>query len=252
MAEKRLAEIRVLLAGAGFELTPEDWSFFGQLRRRIRERNAVMNLTRLTGERDFFVKHLLDSMLPFLRLPVLRELGTGLLAADVGSGAGFPGFALARLRPSWDVALVERTRKRAAFLEETAAALDLSNVFVVPLDAAEAGRTVPLLRHRCDLAVARAVGRLDAVTRSAAPLLRPGGLLVHYKGGRVDPGELERGRRAARQLGLRMEEPVGYELPPDAQRSAVIAVAGRPSDRRCGAADRRKRARRKSRGGRER
>ncbi len=219
-----LDEMRALFHAAGLDPSPEDWAFFERLRLTVIAGNASMNLTRITEQREFFLKHVLDSALPLVAVPALRGLGEGLLAADVGSGAGFPGLVIARLRPSWDVALLERTRKKANFLEEAAEALGLENTFVVPLDAAEAPSQVPVLRRRCDLVLARAVGRIGAVTRSAKDLVRAGGWIVHYKGGEPPPDELEEGRREVKRLGFLMEEPAVYALPPEARRSVVLVV----------------------------
>ncbi len=206
--------------------------FFESLRQAIVRANRRMNLTRITEPEEFLRKHVLDSWLPFQVVPVLRGLPEqGLLVADLGSGAGFPGLVVARLRPDWEVALIERTQKKAGFLEAMRDDLGLGNVYVVPLDAREAAGRVPALRRGCDVVLARAVGRLAPVTRAAAPLLRPGGLLVHYKGGRLEPGELTEGRTAATALRLIQANPVVYDLPPDAKRSVILSRAkGRRRD----------------------
>jgi 16S rRNA (guanine527-N7)-methyltransferase len=182
-----------------------------------------MNLTRITGRAEFDRKHVLDSILPFLAVDELRSLPGSLTAADLGSGAGFPGFILARFHPGWRLVLIERTQKKARFLEETARRLGLDNVSVAAVDAREARAHEPALKEGCELVVARAVGRVEAVSKAAAPLLRMDGLLVHYKGGSPDAGELEEGRLAAGKLGLGQADPVTYELPPDAERSVVLS-----------------------------
>jgi 16S rRNA (guanine527-N7)-methyltransferase len=238
-------------AEAGVEMTGEDWAFFERLRLCVISGNAAMNLTRLTAQTDFYLKHVLDSLLPFQAVPSLRDGEPGQLVADLGSGAGFPGFAVAYFNPSWDVALIERTQKKAAFLEETADALGLENVFVVPLDAAESAAQVPLVDHKCDLVLARAVGRLGPVTRAAADLLKPDGRIAHYKGGSPSLKELDEGDRAARSFGMMQMEPVFYELPPDAGRSVILTL-NLPSGRKRGAKRRRKKARKGSRGDRAR
>ena len=234
-------------AEAGVEMTGDDWAFFERLRLCVIGGNAAMNLTRLTAQDDFYIKHVLDSLLPFQEVPSLREGEPGQLVADLGSGAGFPGFAVAYFNPSWDVALIERTEKKAAFLEETAAALGLDNVFVIPLDAAECAAQVELVDHKCDLVLARAVGRIGPVVRAAVDLLKPDGRIAHYKGGSPSLDELDGGERAARDLGMLQMEPVFYELPPDAGRSIILTL-NLPSGRKRGAKRRRKRARKGSRG----
>ena len=50
---------------------------------------------------------------------------------DIGSGAGFPGIPLAILRPDLFVYLVEANRKKAIFLKELIAHLNLTNVVAI-------------------------------------------------------------------------------------------------------------------------
>jgi 16S rRNA (guanine527-N7)-methyltransferase len=216
---------RELFAQAGATLDDADRDFFERVRLALVDANARMNLTRLVEPADYYRKHVLDSALPFHAVRALRDLGARGMAADLGSGAGFPGLVFARLRPEWDVALIERTQKKAGFLEDLVETLGLERVYVVPLDAHEVPRRVGVLRRGCDVVLARAVGRLGPVTEAAAPLLRPGGVLVHYKGGDVDQAELEEGRAAAKRFGLEQEAPVAYDLPPDARRSVVCCVS---------------------------
>lgn len=59
------------------------------------------------------------------------------LWADLGSGAGFPGVALAALHPGATVELVERRQKRAAFLHAVLGEARLPNARVVEGDAAK-------------------------------------------------------------------------------------------------------------------
>ena len=236
-------KIRLLL-----DLPEDDCEFFERLRQAVARGNRRMNLTRLTEPWDFFLKHVLDSWLPFRVVPALRDLKGRRMVADLGSGAGFPGLVVARLRPKWEVALIERTKKKAAFLEETRDELGLENVYVVPLDAREAARQVPALRHGCHLVLARAVGRIAVVAQAAEPLMRPGGMIVHYKGGRPDPQEVAAGKIIAPKLHLTLEAPVHFELPPDAGRTVFL---NRSRRRRRGGPFRR-RASGKSRGGRAR
>jgi 16S rRNA (guanine527-N7)-methyltransferase len=199
--------------------TPDE-AFFEALRQLVVEANRTMNLTRITEREEFLRKHVLDSILPFEVVPELRELGgRALRVADLGSGAGFPGLVLARRFPAWRVALLERTLKKARFLEGAVRALGLGNVAVLAQDARE-------VKERFDLVTARAAGSIAVVTKAAARLLVPGGLLVHYKG-EPEAEELGEGREAAAKLGLEQGEPQAYALPPDARRSVVISRATR-------------------------
>jgi 16S rRNA (guanine527-N7)-methyltransferase len=117
--------------------------------------------------------------------------------ADLGSGAGFPGLVLATALPAADVALVESSGRKCAFLVRAVAAMGLGNVGVV-CERAEAWRD-GLGAH--DLVTARALAPLNVLVEYAAPLLAAGGALVAWKGRRDEREEAD-GAAAAIQTGL--------------------------------------------------
>lgn len=105
--------------------------------------NARINLTRVIELDEAVRFHYGESLFAASLVP--REAGT---LADVGSGAGFPGFVIAVARPELEVTLIESDQRKAAFLRE---ATDLiPNVRVVAKRSRE-------VEGRFDVAVARAV-----------------------------------------------------------------------------------------------
>jgi 16S rRNA (guanine527-N7)-methyltransferase len=132
--------------------------------------------------------------------------------ADLGSGAGWPGLALAAALPAAEVALVESASRRCRYLARAVEAAGLTNAEVVHARAEDWPEGVG--RH--DLVTARALAALPVLCEYAAPLLADGGELVAYKGA-VDDDEARAGARAAAELGL---EPAG-----------VLAVAPYPAAR---------------------
>ena len=89
-------------------------------------------------------------------------------------------------------------------------------------------------RESYDVVTARALASLAVLAEYAAPLLRPDGVLVAWKGAR-DPAEERAGAAAAARLGMRVEEvrargPVrGRRAPPPARPAQDRAHAGRVS-----------------------
>jgi 16S rRNA (guanine527-N7)-methyltransferase len=122
--------------------------------------------------------------------------------ADIGSGAGWPGLALACALPSAHVALVESASRHCRYLERAAEAAGLENVSVVHARAEDWPEGIGA--H--DLVTARALAALPVLCEYAAPLLAEGGRLVAWKGA-VEPAELADGRAAAEILGLEPAEP---------------------------------------------
>ena len=59
---------------------------------------------------------------------------------DVGSGAGFPGVALAIARPNWEVTLLDTLQKRTSFLDAAAADCGAGNVRTLWSRAEDAGK----------------------------------------------------------------------------------------------------------------
>lgn len=88
--------------------------------------------------------------------------------ADLGSGAGFPGVALAARNPGATVLLVESRRKRATFLETVVAQAPLPNTTVA------CARTEDL-PGPFDGLISRAYKAPEGVLQDAARLLAPGG-----------------------------------------------------------------------------
>lgn len=156
--------------------------------------HAPTGVREVTRVRD---AHIADS-LAGLELPALRRASR---IADLGSGAGFPGLAIAVALPEARVALVESQRRRCEFLERVIAAVGISNAAVVCARAEEWLEGL----SSCDAVLARALAAQAVVLEYAAPLLALGGVLVDWRGRRDAEAEAA-GLRAAELLGLRRSE----------------------------------------------
>jgi 16S rRNA (guanine527-N7)-methyltransferase len=89
-----------------------------------------------------------------------------------------PGLVLATALPAWRWDLVEAGTRRAAFLERAVEELGLADrVRVRHLRAEDLGRT-EAERGGADAVTARSFGPPAVTAECAAPLLRPGGVLV--------------------------------------------------------------------------
>jgi 16S rRNA (guanine527-N7)-methyltransferase len=108
----------------------------------IQKWNRVYNLTALRRPDEMFSHHLMDSLA--VVAPLCRQLGitpgdasgaavaargTGpLRVLDVGSGAGLPGVVLAICCPGLAVDCVDTVAKKAAFIQQVAAQLQLGKL----------------------------------------------------------------------------------------------------------------------------
>jgi 16S rRNA (guanine527-N7)-methyltransferase len=143
--------------------------------------------------------HVADSLVA-IELPQVREATT---IADLGSGAGFPGLALAAALPAARVSLVESGSRKCEYLRRAVAAAGLGSVGVVHARVEEWREGL----EANGLVVARALAALPVLVEYAAPLLSVGGHLVAWKG-RRDGDEEARGVDAAAQLGLESQSVV--------------------------------------------
>jgi 16S rRNA (guanine527-N7)-methyltransferase len=92
--------------------------------------NRVYNLSAIRDPAAMLVQHVFDSMAV---VGPLRRWTQGRAARllDVGSGAGLPGVVLTVLMPEVDVTCIDAVGKKAAFVREASAALDLANLHSV-------------------------------------------------------------------------------------------------------------------------
>ncbi|MCC2593819.1 16S rRNA (guanine(527)-N(7))-methyltransferase RsmG [Tessaracoccus sp. OS52] len=109
-------------------------------------------------------------------LALVDVLPLGSDVADVGSGAGLPGIPLAIVRPDLRLTLMEPLLRRATFLGETLADLDLEARATVDRIRAEDSGDV------FDAVVCRAVAPLDKLLRWTTALFLPNGQLLALKG----------------------------------------------------------------------
>lgn len=143
-------------------------------------------------------RHVADS----LSALQLDEVRGARRIADIGSGAGWPGLALAAALPEARVSLVESAVRHCRYLERAVSEAGLGNVSVVHTRAEE----WPAGLGMHDLVTARALAALPVLCEYAAPLLVEGGCLVAWKGA-VEPDEQADGLAAAGVLGLEALEP---------------------------------------------
>ena len=98
------------------------------------------------------------------------------VVVDLGSGAGLPGIVVAAELPGATVHLVERRRRRGAFLEMAVARLGLNNAVVHTTD-------ITKLSAVCaDAVTAQAVSSFSAVTRLTRHLHRDPCFLISRRG----------------------------------------------------------------------
>jgi 16S rRNA (guanine527-N7)-methyltransferase len=129
---------------------------------------------------------------------------------DIGSGLGFPGLAIAAVRPEVEVTLLDGSRKKSQAAARIARRCGIANVTCIWGRAEEVAETGSPHRGRYDVVTARALAPLAVLAEYAAPLLREDGSLIAWKAS-PDEAEVRAGRAAAELVGLLLGEPHGVE-----------------------------------------
>lgn len=144
--------------------------------------------------------HVADS-LTALELPLLGDRETGRSVVDLGSGAGFPGLALAAVLDGSRFTLLESQQRKVRFIAELARSAGIDNARATFSRIEEWREGI----SRQDLALARALAPAPVVLEYAAPLLRIGGALIEWRGRRDVDAERD-AVRVAGLLGLQLCE----------------------------------------------
>ena len=158
-------------------------------------------------------RHVADSLVA-LDLPAVRHARR---IADLGSGAGWPGLALAAALPDARVALVESAIRHCRYLERAVAAGRLENARRGSRARGGVGRRAAA---RMTSSPPAPLAALPVLCEYAAPLLADGGVLVAWKGA-VDDDEAADGATAAALLGLEPVEVLAVEPYPAAERRTL-------------------------------
>ncbi|MGE4560949.1 MAG: 16S rRNA (guanine(527)-N(7))-methyltransferase RsmG [Desulfobulbus sp.] len=162
-------QLELDLGDPGLELLRR---YLGEL---LKWRRKVNLIARDTPEEQVIENHFLDSL---TLLPLL--LGPDVHLLDVGTGAGFPGLALACVLPGARFTLVEPRQKRVSFLRHVIRTLGLTNTEVVadriePRIADWQGR----FTHITSRAVAEPAVFLPLIRGLATPQVRVLLMLAH-------------------------------------------------------------------------
>lgn len=140
--------------------------------------NRVYNLTAVREPGEMLTHHLLDSLAAVG--PLLRETdGRALRLLDVGSGGGLPGVVIAIACPHIDVTCVDTVAKKAAFLQQAAAALGLPNLHGLHARVETLGRDQG---QGFDVVASRAFASLSDFVSWSRGALNPRGVWMAMKG----------------------------------------------------------------------
>lgn len=192
--------LREECARLGLKLTQEQLALLCRFGEALLGKNKVMNLTAITEPTAVARLHFADC-LALLRAVDFREKSV----IDVGCGAGFPGVPLKIGEPSIRLTLLDSLQKRVNWLRETLEGMGVQTQCVAAR-AEEYGE-----REQYDIAVSRAVARLNVLAELCLPFVKVDGRFLAMKAAAAEE-ELSEAQRAVKLLGGELERVWDYEI----------------------------------------
>ena len=137
--------------------------------------NRKFNLTGLKAREDIKLKLYDDS----LNIAKAADLSKKIKMIDIGCGAGFPGIPLKIEFPDIELTLIDSVAKKIDFVRHVINILGLKNTEAI------CGRAEDVAsdhREMFDLAVSRAVAKLNTLCEYCLPFVKVGGSFIAQKG----------------------------------------------------------------------
>ena len=196
-----------------YNLINEHLSEFEKYYNSLISFNEKVNLTAITDKEDVFIKHFLDSILS------IEEIKENSHVIDIGAGAGFPSLPIKIVRPDIRLTMLDSLNKRINFLNQICSKLDIKSTNV----HARAEDYVKVYRETYDVALARAVARLNSLLEYLLPYVKIGGLVLAYKGSNYLE-ELDEAKNAINTLGGRYVKTIKFNLPENKGERNIIVI----------------------------
>ena len=133
--------------------------------------NEKINLTRITEEKDVYLKHFYDS-LTITKEVDLSKVNT---LCDVGTGAGFPGIVLKIMYPNLKVTLIDSLLKRVNYLNEIIKDLELTDITAIHTRGED-------YKDKFDVVTSRAVANIEKLVTFTMHLVEKDGVFIAMKG----------------------------------------------------------------------
>ena len=166
-------------------------------------KNQVMNVTALTTPEKIIPLHYADCVKMAVLIP------EGATVIDIGCGGGFPILPLAIVRPDLKITGLDSTDKKIRYVQETADQLGLR----ISTISGRAEDVAKMAGHRdgYDVAISRAVARLNVLDELCLPFVKVGGVLLAMKGS-AGQEEADEAKVGIQKLGGCIETMNEYDL----------------------------------------
>ena len=185
---------------------------FYQYMKLLLEWNKKINLTAIKDEKEFIVKHFIDSLTisPYF---MGREK-----VIDIGTGAGFPGIPIKLFHEELSVTLVDSVSKKISVLNDIIAQLNLKNIQAIHVRAEDFAKEN---REKYDIAVSRAVASMNTLVEYLIPFVKIGGSIICMKGPNYEE-EIEEAKSNIKKFGGKIEKIENIIIDGEYERNIIL------------------------------
>lgn len=191
-----------------------DFEKFYNYMKELLDWNEKINLTAIKDEKEFVVKHFVDS------LTIANLVPDNARVIDVGTGAGFPGIPLKIVKDSNKITLVDSVNKKVMVLQDVINKLGLENIDAIHTRAEDIAHKTEY-RESFDIATSRAVSNLTTLVEYLLPFVKIGGKVLCMKGPNCDV-EIQDAKKAISTFGGKIVDKVSLNIDGELERHIVV------------------------------
>lgn len=178
------------------------------------EWNDKINVTAITDEKLFIVKHFIDSLLINQYLKGKESL------IDIGTGGGFPGIPLKILNEDVKFTLVDSINKKLNVIRDLSEKIGFKKLEIIHTRAEDLANKKEY-RENYDLATTRAVSNLSTILEYMLPFVKVGGYAICMKGPNYQE-ELKEAEKAIQILGGKLDKIETFNIEGEMERNVLI------------------------------
>ena len=202
------------LSQNNIETDKKYYNYFYNYMKQIIDWNDKINVTAITDEKMFIVKHFIDS------LTISKYINEKDKVIDVGTGAGFPGIPLKFSKPQLSITLIDSVNKKLNVIRDITQNMNLEKLEILHSRAEDLANDKNY-REKYDVVTTRAVSNLSTIAEYMLPLLKINGIAICMKGPNINE-ELEESRKAIEILGGKIEKIEKTIIDNEIERNIII------------------------------
>lgn len=196
------------------EINDKQLELFYQYMNGIIDWNDKINVTAITDEKMFIVKHFVDS------LAINKFVAQAKSIIDIGTGGGFPGIPLKIMNYDKKVTLIDSVNKKLNVIRDITKDMDLGELEILH-SRAEDLASKQEYRETYDIATTRAVSNFSTILEYMLPFIKVGGYAICMKGPNYTE-EFEEAKVAIEVLGGKFDSIERLNVGNELERNIII------------------------------